>query len=87
LGLFGVVVVATGVTLGLGARELFEEVGILNGGGDLVVAGGPLAEIEEAAALGAEGKVLAGGENDFATSGAEECFRGSHVNLQIVVHI
>jgi len=70
------------MTLGFGAGELFEEVGVLDGSGDLVVAGGPLAEVEKAAALGAEGKVLAGGEDDFVASGAEQCFRRSHLNLQ-----
>ena len=59
---------------GLGAGELFEEVGVLDGGGDLVVAGGPLAEVDAAAAVGAEGEVFASNEDDVAAGGAAEGF-------------
>ena len=57
------------VAVGLGAGEFFEEVGVLDGGGDFVVAGGPLAEVEEAAAVGAEGELFVGGEDDFRQVG------------------
>ena len=56
------------------AGEFFEEVRVLDGGGDFVGSAGPFAEVEEAAAVGAEGEVLAGGEDDFAAGGAEEGF-------------
>ena len=58
----------------LGAGELFEEVGVLNRGGDFVVAGGPFAEVDAAAAVGAEGEVFATGEDDVAAGGAAESF-------------
>lgn len=58
----------------MGAGQLFEIVGVLNGRGDLVVSAGPFAEVNEAAAVGAEGKVLVGGEDDFAAGGTEEGF-------------
>jgi hypothetical protein len=69
-----VFVVSAGVALGFGAGQLFEEVGILDGSGDFVVAGGPFAEVEDAAAVGAEGEVVVGGEDYFAAGGAEEGF-------------
>jgi hypothetical protein len=56
----------------VGAGEFFEEVGILDGGGDFVVAGGPLAEVDTAAAVGAEGEVFVPGEDDGAAGGATE---------------
>jgi hypothetical protein len=62
------------VAAGVRAGELFEKIGILDGGADLVVAGGPLAEVEDAAAVGAEGEVFVGGEDDLAAGGAEEGF-------------
>ena len=64
------------MAVGFGAGQFFEEVGVLDGGGDFVVAGGPLAEIEDAAAVGAEGEVLVGGEDYFSAGGAEESFWG-----------
>jgi hypothetical protein len=57
-GLRGLILVVLAVVL-VGAGELFEEVGVLNGGGDPVVAAGPFAEVDAAAAVGAEGKVFA----------------------------
>jgi hypothetical protein len=54
-GLFFVVLAVVFV----GAGELFEEVGVLDGGGDLVVAAGPFAEVDAAAAVGTEGEVFA----------------------------
>jgi hypothetical protein len=75
------------MAVGFGAGELFEEVGVLDGGGDLIVAGGPFAEVEDAAAVGAEGEVLVGGEDYFAAGGAEEgfgCGAHSRVNSKAV---
>lgn len=63
-----------GVLLLLGVLEIFKEVGVEDGGGDFVVPGGPFAEVDHAAAVGAEGEVFAGGEDDFAAGGAEEGF-------------
>ena len=54
----------------IGAGEFFEEVGVLDGGGDLVVAAGPFAEVDAATAVGAEGEVFATGEDDGAAGGA-----------------
>jgi hypothetical protein len=76
-GLGGLVFVVLAVVF-VRAGELFEEVGILDGGGDFVVAGGPFAEVEDTAAVGAEGEVFVGDEDDFATGGAEECFWCGH---------
>jgi hypothetical protein len=56
----------------VGAGELFEEIGVLDGRGDFVVAGGPLAEVDAAAAVGAEGEVFVLGKNDGAAGGAAE---------------
>jgi hypothetical protein len=63
------VVVVLAIVL-VGASEFFEEIGILDGCGDFIVAAGPLAEVDAAAAIGAEGEVFAGGEDDVAASGA-----------------
>ena len=52
------VFVIVGVVL-VGAGELFEEVGVLDRSGDFVVAAGPFAEVDAAAAVGAEGEVFA----------------------------
>jgi hypothetical protein len=65
-----------GVAVGFGSGQFFEEVGVLDGGRDLVVSGGPLAEVEDATAVGAEGEVLVGGEDYFSAGGAEEGFWG-----------
>jgi hypothetical protein len=69
-----VFVLVVAVALRFRAGQLFEEIGILDGGGDLVVSAGPLAEVEEAATIGTEREVLVRGEDDFATDGAEESF-------------
>jgi hypothetical protein len=58
----------------VGAGEFFEEVGILDWGGDLVVAAGPFSEVDAAAAVGTEGKVFASGEDDGSAGGAAEGF-------------
>ena len=58
----------------VGAGQLFEEVGVLDRGGDFVVAAGPLAEVDAAAAVGAEGEVFAACENQGATGGAAQRF-------------
>jgi hypothetical protein len=69
-----VLIGGVGVATGVRAGEFFEEVGVLDGRADLVVSGGPLAEVEDAAAVGAEGEVFVGGEDDLAARRAEECF-------------
>ena len=71
-----------GVLLLLGVLEVFEEVGVEDGGGDFVVARGPLAEVDGAAALGAEGD-FEGVEGDFfAADGAVEGFgHGGYAQL------
>lgn len=74
IGIKLVFVAGVGVAVGFGAGEFFEVVGVLDGGGDLVVSAGPFAEVEDAAAVGAEGEVRVGGEDDFAAGGAEERF-------------
>ena len=67
------------MAVGFGAGQFFEEVGVLDGGGDLVVAGGPFAEVEDSTAVRAEGEVLVGGEDYFSAGGAEEGFgSGTH---------
>jgi hypothetical protein len=59
-GLRGLVFVVLAVVF-VGASQLFEKVGVLDRGGDFVVTGGPLAEVEKAATVGAKGEVFAGG--------------------------
>ena len=59
----------------VGAGELFEEVGVLDGGGDFVVAAGPFAEVDAAAAVAAEGEVFVPFEDEGAAGGAAESFR------------
>jgi hypothetical protein len=56
----------------VGAGQLFEEVRVLDGGGDFVVAAGPFAEVDAAAAVGAEGEVFIPGKDDGAAGGAAE---------------
>ena len=70
-GLRGLIFVVLAVVL-VGAGELFEEVGVLDGGGDFVIAAGPLAEVDTAAAVGAEGEVFAAGEYDVSASRATQ---------------
>lgn len=63
----------------LGVLEVFEEVGVEDGGGDFVVARGPLAEVDGAATGGAEGEVFAGGGYGlFADGAGDGGFRGAH---------
>jgi len=58
----------------LGMFEVFEEIGVEDGGGDFVLAGSPLAEVDGAAAVGAEGDIE-GVEGDWlAADGAVEDF-------------
>jgi hypothetical protein len=52
--------------------EVFEEVRIKDRGGDLVVARGPLAEIDDAAAVRAEGEVRMGGLDESFAGGTFE---------------
>ena len=70
-----VFVVVIFVAVGFGAGQLFEEVGVLDGGGDFVVSAGPFAEVEDAAAVAAEGEVFAVDEDNIAAGRAEEGFR------------
>jgi len=74
VGLEFVVEVAGGVVLLLGVLEVFEEVGVEDGGRDFVVAGGPLAEVDGAAALGAEWDFGGVEGNEFFADGAVERF-------------
>jgi hypothetical protein len=59
-------VAAAGAALGLELTgfELFEKIGVEDGGADLVIARSPLAEVDQAAAIGAEGNIR-GVERDF----------------------
>jgi len=78
VGLEFVVEVAGGVLLLLGVLEVFEEVGVEDGGRDFVVARGPLAEVDGATALGAEGN-FGGVEGDgLFADGAVEGFGHGH---------
>jgi hypothetical protein len=65
----GSVFVAVGVVFAR-AGQIFEEVGVLDGGGDFVVAAGPFAEVDTAAAVGAEGEVFVLFEDQGAAGGA-----------------
>ena len=56
--------------------QVFEHVGIEDGRADLVDAGGPLAEVDLAAAVTAEREVLAIERDEFRAGGAAEEFRG-----------
>jgi len=69
------VVVVLAIVL-IGTCELFEEVGVLNRGRDLIVAAGPFAQIDATAAVGAEGEVFVAGEDDVATGGTAKGFDG-----------
>jgi hypothetical protein len=62
----------------VGAGEFLEEVRVLNGGGDFVVTAGPFAQVDAAAAVGAEGEVFATGEDDVAAGGAAKGLNLSH---------
>ena len=53
-GCLAIAVIRGGLVAMLQAFELVEEVGIVDGRRDDVAAGGPLAKIEDAAAIGAE---------------------------------
>src|SRR5205823_12491455 len=57
------------------AGELFEEVGVLDRAGDFIVSAGPFAEIDAAAAVGAEREVFAAGEDDGPAGGTAQRFR------------
>jgi len=69
----GVAAFAVAATEG---AEVFEDFWVEDGGADFVDAGGPLSEIDLAAAVGAEGKVFAVEGDEFATGGAAEEFGG-----------
>jgi hypothetical protein len=58
----------------VGVLEVFEEVGIEDGRADLVVAGGPLAEVNGAAAFGTERDFWGVKGDGLAADGAVEGF-------------
>jgi len=68
-------VVAAG-PISVQAAEVFEDFRVEDGGADPVNAGGPLAEVDLAAAVGAEGEVLIGEANQHAAGGAAVEFGG-----------
>jgi hypothetical protein len=78
---FGVdrlVLVTVGVVF-MGAGEFFEEVWILNRGGDFVVAASPFAEVDAAAAVGAKGEVFVLFQDEGATGWTAKGLRhGNH---------
>ena len=62
------------MAVGFGAGQFFEEVGVLDGGGDFVVAAGPFAKVDAAAAVGAEGEVFVLFEDQRAAGGTAQRF-------------
>ena len=56
--------------------QIFEYFGVEDGRADLVDAGGPLAEVDLAAAVRAEGEVLAVEQDQLGAGGAAEDFCG-----------
>ena len=58
------------------AAEVFEDFRVEDGGADFVDSGGPLAEVDFAAAVAAEGEVLVVEADEHATGGAAEKFCG-----------
>ena len=72
LPLFGGCVFELGA--GLLVLERLEDVGVEDGGGDFVVTGGPLAEVDGAATVGAEGDAGGVEGNFLAADGAVEDF-------------
>jgi hypothetical protein len=56
----------------LAGFEVFEDVGVDDGRGDLVGSAGPLAEVDLAAAVAAEGEIFVGGGDDGLAGGAAE---------------
>jgi len=63
-----------GVLLLVGVLEVFEEVGVEDGGGDFVVARGPLAEVDGTAAVRAEGDFWGIGGDEFFADRAGDGF-------------
>ena len=66
------VVIVVAAAVGAEAAEIFEDFGIEDGGTDFVDSGGPLAEVDFAAAVAAEGEVFAVEGYEFAAGGAAE---------------
>jgi hypothetical protein len=56
--------------------QVIEDFGVEDGRADFVDAGGPLAEVDLAAAVGAEGEVFVGKADQHAAGGAAEDFGG-----------
>jgi len=59
---------------GIRAGKFFEIIGILNGRGDFVLSACPFTEIQKSATVRTEGKILVGGEDNFAAGRTEESF-------------
>ncbi len=66
------------VPLLLGVLELFEQIWIEDGRADLVLAGGPLAEINTTAAIGAKRRVFGVEKDGRVTGGAAKGFGSRH---------
>jgi hypothetical protein len=67
------------LTIGfIGAGKLFEEIGVLDRSGNFIVAGGPFAKVDAAAAVRAEGKVLVPFKDERAAGGTAEGFLCCH---------
>jgi hypothetical protein len=73
--LVSVAAFATVLRVQLRLLNLFEEIGVEDGGGDSVLARRPLAEVDQAAATGAEGNVFVAEVNGLFADGAEEGLR------------
>jgi len=56
------------------AGQFFEVVGILNRRGDFVLSACPFTEVQKSATVRTEGKILVGGEDNFAAGRTEESF-------------
>lgn len=65
------VVVVVGF-VAVGAGQFFEEIRVLDGGGDFVVSGGPFTKVDTAAAVAAEWVVFGLLENEVSAGGAAE---------------
>ena len=57
-----------------GSAQVFKHLGVKDGRGDFIDAHGPLAEVDAAAAVRAEGEVFTGGGDQLATGGAVDGF-------------
>jgi hypothetical protein len=69
-GRWGVLVVVVLAVVLVGTGELFEQIRVLDRRRDLIVSRSPFAEVNAAAAVGAEGEVFVLFENEGAAGGA-----------------